>query len=410
MVDSRETPSTKSVMVRPVIRVPRLDTTNTPPNGSSNNQGNTGLKHSLGMSQQTKRSGPIPSPKASAFASERTENRDINRDTGREQPKVLSIPKPRSNKKVDFGPGMVSSNDKRLSKVPSLMFDMEDTFEDECGSAGNHFDDTVPSPQVLERLKDMLVPQDDDEYMLSMHVKYARDDALERYGEEMEVDELGERLRTLGYTVRLRTALGGGSSGGSASCLRNLRHCFLAVTLSNNAEDCSKEVIVDPKFLDQFEIAHSTMRYDFILSAVPSAVVAPMGRLIEGVSILCEEMARAFQKTGTPLPPWRQTSAMLSKWQPRRSEDVDMMRRRDSSRQSSKFTLERIQEDGKKTNNTVAEKLVMMGVNVHSSTTPDQADSEALYASDEPDESRVKLPEKVSEADEDTNNMIAMSL
>lgn len=42
------------------------------------------------------------------------------------------------------------------------------------------------------------------------------------------------------------------------------------------------------------------------------------------VEILCSEMARAFAETGTPLPPWRQHAAMLSKWSPRRSEEVDV--------------------------------------------------------------------------------------
>ncbi len=42
------------------------------------------------------------------------------------------------------------------------------------------------------------------------------------------------------------------------------------------------------------------------------------------VEILCAEMARAFSESGTPLPPWRQFAAMLSKWQPRRSEEVDV--------------------------------------------------------------------------------------
>lgn len=40
--------------------------------------------------------------------------------------------------------------------------------------------------------------------------------------------------------------------------------------------------------------------------------------------MLCSEMARAFSESGTPLPPWRQYAAMLSKWQPRRSEEVDV--------------------------------------------------------------------------------------
>lgn len=43
------------------------------------------------------------------------------------------------------------------------------------------------------------------------------------------------------------------------------------------------------------------------------------------VELLCAEMARCFAEMGTPLPPWRQAAAMLSKWQPRRSEDTDVL-------------------------------------------------------------------------------------
>lgn len=393
-------------MVRPVIRVPRVDTSNgsttsqanqnSAPFGS-NGQGSLsqsgGLKQGFCAQQHTKKPTIVSSPKPTALKNDRIENREVNIEGSRDRSLSFTIPKGRGNRKVDFVPcGGTSTS---LSKVPSLLFDMEDTVEDDCGFAENHNDDTVPTTQKLERLKELLTPQDDDEYMLAMHVKYARDDALERYGEEMEVETLGERLRALGYTVKLRTALGGDSIGGSASCLRNLRHCFLAVTLPNaphhvNGKVTNKEFIVDPKFLDQFEIAHPTMRYDCILSAVPSAVVAPMKRITEAVDMLCEEMARAFMKTGTPLPPWRQTAAMLSKWQPRRSEDVDVRRLRNSSREIERPRLERIEEYWKatKNNNTVAEKLMLMGVIRSSqvSTTPDQTDDiEAVYSSDEPD-------------------------
>lgn len=389
-------------MVRPVIRVPRVDTANgsTPSQATqssvpfgSNGQGclsqSGGVKQGFCGQQHAKKPAMVSSPKPTALKNDRVENRDIHRDGSRDASLSFTIPKGRGNRKVDFSACGATAS---LSKVPSLLFDMEDTAEDDCSFAENHNDDTVPSSQKLERLKEMLMPQDDDEYMLSMHVKYARDDALERCGEEMEVEMLGERLRALGYSVKVRTALGGDSVGGNASCLRNLRHCFLAVTLPNapdhvNGKAINKELIVDPKFLDQFEIAHPTMRYDCILSAVPSAVVAPMKRIAEGVNILCEEMARAFMKTGTPLPPWRQTAAMLSKWQPRRSEDVDVMRLRNSAREIERPRLEKIEEDFKITNNTVAEKLMLMGVKASQvSTTPDQTDDiEALYSSDEPD-------------------------
>lgn len=397
-------------MVRPVIRVPRVDTANGTSNSSSNNPGGS-LRQSLGASQQNKRSGMLSSPRTTANLSERAENRDMNAPMDATSNMIYTIAKNSNGKKVEFNGAAV--HDRSLCKVPSLMFDMEDTHEEDNGSGGGYADDTIPSQDISEKLKDLLAPQDEDEYMLGMHVKYALSDALERNGEDMEVDELGERLRTLGYSVRLRTALGGDSFGGSASCLRNLRHRFLAVSLPNSPQTrkvSNREFIVDPKFLDQFEIAHSTMRYDCVLSDVPSAVVVPMGRLTEAVGILCEEMARAFQKTGTPLPPWRQSAAMLSKWQPRRSEDVDMKWGRKSSKQI-RYPLNMIQEE--KGNISAAGKLAMMDVNAKmkkTSTTPDRVDIEALYSSDDMDESRVRLSERDSDELEDPNNFVPLSL
>lgn len=55
-----------------------------------------------------------------------------------------------------------------------------------------------------------------------------------------------------------------------------------------------------------------------------SCLLAPGPPVPQVVELLCSEMARAFGETGTPLPPWRQHAAMLSKWQPRRSEEVDV--------------------------------------------------------------------------------------
>lgn len=395
-------------MVRPVIRVPRVDTANGAPNSSSNNTGG-GLRQSLGASQQNKRSSVLSSPRAAATLSERAENRDVNGPM--EKSIVYNIGKNANMRQVEFCGH--SAHEKSLCKVPSLMFDMEDTHEEDLASGGNYSDDTLPSQAMVDKLKDLLSPQDEDEYMLGMHVKFALSDALERRGDDMEVDELGERLRTLGYSVRLRTALGGDSFGGSASCLRNLRHRFLAVSLPNSPQtrkSSYKEFIVDPKFLDQFEIAHSTMRYDCVLSDVPSAVVVSMGRLTEAVGILCEEMARAFQKTGTPLPPWRQSAAMLSKWQPRRSEDVDMKWSRTSPKQT-RYPLNSIHEE--QATITAAGKLAMADVSTKmkkTSTTPDRFDIEVMYSSDDMDESRGKISGKNSTELGDPNNFVPLSL
>jgi uncharacterized protein (TIGR01615 family) len=364
-------------MARAVIRVPRVDT-----QGGSNN-GNAKQRSSL------------TSPKALGRHTEMQDKHDTKFGNGMGNPVAFDLPMDKKQTDVHHGPSCQSG----FNKVPSLMFDMEDTQDDtELQRMNGRYEDSMPSQASFDRLMRLVEPQDEDEEMLAIHVNYALNDALERCGGDMDTTELGERLRTLGYTVTLRTALGGDSIGGSASCLRNLRHSFLAVTLPNSSDSTSsgaeKVFIVDPKFLDQFEIAHSTSRYDAILSVLPSAIVLAAGRLADTVGVLCEEMARAFEKTGTPLPPWRQANAMLSKWQPRRSEDVAMT----YQRRTPVVVAERgTHKDGKKATQLPKEGFVTVPMairqdsgNLNGShhdpsrrTTPDQADMEAFYSSDD---------------------------
>jgi uncharacterized protein (TIGR01615 family) len=286
--------------------------------------------------------------------------------------------------------GSASQHQRLMSKVPSLLFEMEDAEEPpsvvDC-LAG------PPESDVVRKLHTLLDPWTDQEYMLNLHVRIAGDEVAKRGEEHLTVGQLADTLRKLGYPVKLRTALGGGWGG---NCLRNLRHSFLAVTLSGSSSNSNDNntmaaaaagksqafntnlaaasstapctVLVDPRFREQFEIAHPTPRYERILAEVPAELVAPPERLSRAVELLCSEMALAFAATGTPVPPWRQAAAMISKWQPRRSEEVDVChaghamdaaalnnaaggvhgRRSDSSKITG--------------GNTVAQKLAMLGV------------------------------------------------
>jgi len=84
----------------------------------------------------------------------------------------------------------------------------------------------------------------------------------------------------------------------------------------------SVNYLVDPKFREQFEIAHATPRYEAALAAAPADFVGTEERIVPLVELLCAEMSAAFRAAGATLPPWRQAGAMLSKWRPRRSEDA----------------------------------------------------------------------------------------
>lgn len=84
--------------------------------------------------------------------------------------------------------------------------------------------------------------------MLLLHVRFAREDAAKR-GAALAVPELADTLRRLGYAVKIRTALGGGSGG---ACLRSLRHSFLTVSVAGPTGAAT--YVVDPRFRDQVRI------------------------------------------------------------------------------------------------------------------------------------------------------------
>jgi uncharacterized protein (TIGR01615 family) len=217
----------------------------------------------------------------------------------------------------------------QMSKVPSLLFEMEDAAADDggAGAAAAAAAAARPEAAAAEELSALLATRGEREAVLLLHVRLAREEAARRGAAHLPPAELAGTLRRLGYGVKLRVALGGGWGG---ACLRNLRHAFLAVQLPGGSEKggggADAEVLVDPRFREQFEIAHATPRYARLLEALAPEAAAPPARLAAAVGLLCAEMARAFAETGTPLPPWRQAAAMHSKWQPRRSEEVDVDR------------------------------------------------------------------------------------
>ena len=75
-----------------------------------------------------------------------------------------------------------------------------------------------------------------------------------------------------------------------------------------------KQVVVEPRFKDQFVIANPTRTYETLLELVPETFVGVATDLMAALDILCKEMRTAFQETGRPLPPWRRKKSLASKW------------------------------------------------------------------------------------------------
>ena len=124
---------------------------------------------------------------------------------------------------------------------------------------------------------------------------------------------LATKLVNVGYKVRVRTAMGGGSG---QDCFHNLHHEFLIISDSN------QELIIDCHFKDQFKISQQTQQYQQLLNCLPDVFVGSAMRLTPLVQLLCSEMALAFKERGFTCPPWRQPRSMISKWLPAKSQDT----------------------------------------------------------------------------------------
>ena len=140
---------------------------------------------------------------------------------------------------------------------------------------------------------------------------------------EIDVARLADSLTRAAYSVRVRRAVGGGEG---SLCLHNLRHTFLLcnspTTDFGSRAAQPPPICVDPSFAEQFLIAKPTERYAALLGCLPEVLVMPEDRISALVTFLSAELTLAFKASGSVLPPWRQASSMLTKWQPRRSTDL----------------------------------------------------------------------------------------
>ncbi|KAL4447895.1 hypothetical protein ABPG75_005114 [Micractinium tetrahymenae] len=114
-------------------------------------------------------------------------------------------------------------------------------------------------------------------------------------------------LERMGWSTRVCSSRGG--------TLRQLRHTFLIATHHRAVRGEPAEWVVDPSFGQAFRVAHPTPRYAHILEAVPPLAVAPLPRLLRAVLLLGSELERCFERRGLPLPPWRSTDALVSRYE-----------------------------------------------------------------------------------------------
>ncbi|KAK9814324.1 hypothetical protein WJX72_004060 [[Myrmecia] bisecta] len=205
--------------------------------------------------------------------------------------------------------------------VNTLLFDLE--AEESSESASQAGASAALDKQRLAALYRQLAacqPSTLWEIRLLRDVKRFREAVLEEDGRQDSV-VLASKLHNVGYSVALRTAVGGGSG---QDCFHHLHHEFLVV--GSEGELAGQDLIVDPSFRDQFVISQSTPLYRQLLERVPAVFVGTAHALVPLVRLLCSEMACAFEANGQACPPWRQPKSMISKWLPARARDITLGR------------------------------------------------------------------------------------
>ncbi|GAX84696.1 hypothetical protein CEUSTIGMA_g12118.t1 [Chlamydomonas eustigma] len=117
-------------------------------------------------------------------------------------------------------------------------------------------------------------------------------------------------FKNTGFNVNLR------SGSGSADC-RQLRHTFILVRHSGAV------IVVDPYFRDQFQLGRqSDPEYiSFLHHEVPEVFIGVPSILVATLQVVTRMMHEAMTRQGLPIPPWRQTAAIMSKWAPAKFKD-----------------------------------------------------------------------------------------
>ncbi len=212
-------------------------------------------------------------------------------------------------------------------------------------AAGTSAQHTTVTPELhakLKRVAYLASPVAKFEVELLQDVQALREDCSRADG-EVDLMRMAQELCRLGYACSLQcndpaafsdsfststnkttsgtTSTGAGgmtsTSSGTAvvdsTCLEKLHHSFIICT-GRSDRTVAHYCLVDPHFRDQFRIGQPTESYDIVLSVMPPEFVGSPLRLQALADLLCTEIVEVYKEQKLPLPPWRKSGAMLSKW------------------------------------------------------------------------------------------------
>lgn len=144
----------------------------------------------------------------------------------------------------------------------------------------------------------------------------------------LDVEAMACELLAGGYLVQVRDGAQQQERNKTPrSCLQNLRHRYIVCLGVRGAGDgepayLPEPLVVEPRFREQFTIAHPTPAYEALLQSVPPCFVGPVANLEAVVKLMAEQIYSNFKLQGLPVPPWRTRTALLSKWSPAQLSDL----------------------------------------------------------------------------------------
>lgn len=79
---------------------------------------------------------------------------------------------------------------------------------------------------------------------------------------------------------------------------------------------------MDLDFRTHFAVSRATPKYQALLDALPENFIGTVDTLAVVVSMMADAMKECFAKLRQPLPPWRESFALISKWLPDQYTDT----------------------------------------------------------------------------------------
>ncbi|GMH39949.1 hypothetical protein BSKO_07853 [Bryopsis sp. KO-2023] len=221
-----------------------------------------------------------------------------------------------------------SQADRRHQNSSSLVFDMD--FSSESGSFGvplRGLSETGSLEEfdcfrslAMERAQELMTPASQLEKSICDVVRMLWPEQCLSEGGSPDIQLLKTQMEGMGYKVDV---VGDGqprkSQSAPSQMWKHLRHSFLVcygvlgpagVTLAYQ----KTPVVVDPRFKEQFAIAHPSPWFEGLLKVMSSEFVGHPDALKRLVSLVCDEMLKVFVEQKLSIPPWRNQKAMLSKW------------------------------------------------------------------------------------------------